>query len=99
MLDEILQDSWTYQKIQQKGVEKGHEEGLKEGIEVSNQKLLKYQRELLVGVVKGHFPALLQLATERAQQVHDPEVLQQVLTQILAVQMQSEVEDILTHIN
>ena len=66
------------------------------GIEVSNQKLLEYQRELLVGAVKGHFPALLQLATERAQQVHDPEVLQQACMQLFDVNTQSEAEEILT---
>jgi len=55
MLDDILEDSWTYQEIVKKGMEKGIRQGLQLGLEQGRaeerQHLIRGQRETLLNFV------------------------------------------------
>jgi predicted transposase/invertase (TIGR01784 family) len=86
MLEDILEESWTYQYIVNKGLEEGRKEGLeegrKEGREEELQEWLQTQRKGLISAVQKRFPELVASVTERVNHVEDPHVLQDVMLKL-----------------
>jgi hypothetical protein len=71
MLDDILEDSWTYQEIINKGREK------------ERQHLIRGQRETLLGLVRKQFPELNAFAELHVENIKDTDALQHLLNQLL----------------
>jgi hypothetical protein len=75
MLDDILEDSWTYQEIVKKGMMKGREE--------ERQHIIRGQRETLLGIVRKSFPELNAFAELHVENIKDTDVLQNLINQLL----------------
>jgi predicted transposase/invertase (TIGR01784 family) len=95
MLEDMMKESWTYQYIVNKGLAEGLEKGLAEGREEERQEWLRTQRKALIDVVQMRFPALVADATERADQVEDPHVLQDILLKVALAQNSEEAKELL----
>lgn len=87
MLDELLNESWAFQEILQKGWEKGLEKGKAEGLE----KGLESSRRTLMALVEHRYPSLVQLAGEKANAVSDLDVLQNLIIQVSLAVREDEV--------
>jgi hypothetical protein len=59
MFHDILEDSWSYQEIVQKGLDQGLQKGR------AQEKLLS-ARFFLTRIIEKHFPPLLPLAQHKA---------------------------------
>lgn len=70
MLEDILRDTWFYQKI------------LKEGREQEHGRELQRWGQALVGSVETKFPSLVSLARKCADTLDDPDALQKVMLQV-----------------
>lgn len=79
MLDDILEDSWTYQEIVRKGMEKGVQQGREE----ERQHTIRGQRETLLEFVHRHFPGLSAFAEVHVENIKDTDALQHLLNQLL----------------
>lgn len=79
MLDDILEDSWTYQEIVKKGMQKGMQQGREE----ERQHLIRGQRETLLEFVHRHFPELRAFAEIQVENIKDTDALQHLLNQLL----------------
>jgi predicted transposase YdaD len=84
--DHILEKSWAYQEIKQEG----RAEGVKQGLESL--------RKVLIGAVQAHYPAQVALATRKAHEINDPEILQAVILQLLTARHEDDVQHILLSI-
>lgn len=80
MFKDIIEESWTYQEIKRKGWEE------------DRQEWLRTQRKGLITVVQARFPDLLADATERANRVEDPHVLQDIMLKVALAQSGEEAE-------
>ena len=83
MLEDIIEQSWTYQEIISKGREK------------ERQEWLQRQRRGLISVVQARFPGLLADATERANRAEDPYVLQDIVLKVALAQNGEEAKNLL----
>jgi len=102
MLEDILEESWTYQEMikkgMQKGLEKGLERGLEEGLEKGlekgreeeRQQRVQEQRETLLSFVQMRFPELVPVARQQVASIKDPETLHNLLIRLFAVQAVEE---------
>jgi predicted transposase YdaD len=79
MLDDILEESWTYQEIVKKGMEKG----VRQGREEERQHMIRGQRETLLGFVRKHFPELSAFAELHVENIKDTDALQHLLNELL----------------
>jgi predicted transposase YdaD len=99
MLRDILHDTWAYQEImqegRQEGLQLGLQEGRQEGVLEERQQRLKDQRQMLMTIVRLHFPQMASLAQEHAEGITDPEVLQGMVLQLLVAQNEDQVKNIL----
>ncbi len=112
MFEDALKDSWAYQEIWQggklEGIEQGKQEGLLEGIEQGKQKgkqegkqeermaNLQRQRHMLEYLVEKDFPALMPLAKKRGESIADPDVLQDIILQLLRAGSEEEAKQLLS---
>ena len=87
MLDDILEDSWTYQEIVRKGMQKGMQQGLEQGVqqgrEEERQRVIRGQRETLLEFVHRRFPELNAFAEVHVENIKDTDALQSLLNQLL----------------
>jgi predicted transposase YdaD len=86
MLEDIIEQSWIYQEIKRKGLAEGKAEGKAE----ERQEWLQTQRNGLISVAQARFPDLVAEATERANRVEDPHVLQDVMLKVALAQNSEE---------
>jgi transposase len=84
MLDDILEESWTYQHI------------LRKGVEQERQRRIQEQRETVVSFVQMRFPELVPLAEQHLHFVHDPEELHNLILKLFAVQTVDEARRAIT---
>ncbi len=82
MLDDILEDSWTYQEIVKKGMQQGLEQG--------RQQLIRELRDTVISLVRMRFPMLLALAESHVEIIKNPEVLHTLKSQLFTVQTAEE---------
>ncbi len=74
MYKDILEDSWIYQEIIQKGVKE------------ERQQELQRQRRALLTIVERRFPEVVELTRKQSDSVEDPEVLQNLIVNISLAQ-------------
>jgi hypothetical protein len=82
MLDDILEESWTYQEMLRKGVEKGRQQ--------ERQRRIQEQRETVVNLVQMRFPELVPLAEQHLHFIHNTEELHNLIQKLFAVQTADE---------
>jgi flagellar biosynthesis/type III secretory pathway protein FliH len=81
VLEDILRDTWFYQRV----LKKGYEAGIKEGIEEERKKVLQRWNQLLTIIVEVNFPSLVPLARSYIEELNDPEALQKVVVQMVSI--------------
>jgi predicted transposase YdaD len=86
MLDDILEESWTYQEILRKGMQKGLEQGREE----ERQQRIQEQRETVVSFVQIRFPELVPLAEQHLLFIHKTEELHNLILKLFVVQTAEE---------
>lgn len=86
MLDDILEESWTYQKIVKKGLEKGLQQGRDEERHVRIQQ----HQETVLDLISMRFPELMPFAQPRIESVNDPDALHELIKQLFVVQTEDE---------
>ncbi|MDQ2715568.1 MAG: hypothetical protein M3Z08_11725, partial [Chloroflexota bacterium] len=57
---------------------------------------LQRQRRILMSIVQMRFPALESLASERAEHIHDPQVLQEVIISLLSASSEERATEYIT---
>jgi cell fate (sporulation/competence/biofilm development) regulator YlbF (YheA/YmcA/DUF963 family) len=83
MLEDILEESWTYQEI----IRKGREE--------ERQQRVQEQRETLLSFVQVRFPELILVAKQLVTAINDPETLHSLTIRLFAVQAAEEAKQVL----
>ena len=78
MLDDILEESWTYQEILNKGKQR------------ERQKRIQEQHEVVLNLIKMRFPELDSFAQPRVEAINDADVLHDLLHKMFAVQTAEE---------
>jgi predicted transposase YdaD len=86
MLEDILEESWTYQEIVKKGMQKGLEQGREE----ERQQRIQEQYQTLLSFVQVRFPELVSLAKQQTATINDPEVLHNLIVKLFAMQTADE---------
>jgi flagellar biosynthesis/type III secretory pathway protein FliH len=79
MIEDIIEESWAFQEMIQKGLEKGLEKGL------------QAQRQSLILLIQTHYPALLQLAQDVCNAMRTLEELQDLFQKVLLAKSEQEV--------
>ncbi|MBV9231531.1 MAG: hypothetical protein JOZ18_19640 [Chloroflexi bacterium] len=91
----IIEESWVYQEILQKGLEKGIQQGVQQGIqqgaEQERQETLRRQRQKILVLVQKRFPEALERAQKAITNLTDPDVLEDLLLAIGSAQNAQEV--------
>jgi predicted transposase YdaD len=78
MIDDIIRETPAYKVL----TKEAREEGIQEGIEQERQRGLQLQRELLLNVVKVHFPKLARLARKQGSVIDEVEVLNDLIVKV-----------------
>lgn len=89
MLKDILEESWAYQEIVQKGLEKGIEQGIEKG-------KLEALRQTIVDVVEERFPEIIALTKKQVNAIEDPALLRRLNVKMSIAQTTHEAEQSLT---
>ncbi|MBV9231673.1 MAG: hypothetical protein JOZ18_20360 [Chloroflexi bacterium] len=84
---DIIEESWVYQEILQRGVEKGLQQGIQQGVQQGILKLLQKR-----------FPETVDLARKQINSMTDPDVLQDLLFKVSIAQNAQEVLSVLGEI-
>src|SRR5206468_12258361 len=75
MIDDIIRETPAYKVLTKEAREEGVQEGMERGIEQERHRALQLQRELLLNVVKAHFPKLARLARKQGSVIDEAKVL------------------------
>lgn len=86
-MQEILEGSWAYQEMVQKGLEQGLEQGLKKGVLAMQQ--------AAINMVVAHFADLEGLAKTRITVIEDLECLQQLIVDLSMSHTREQMERVL----
>ena len=81
-LPDALKDSWAYKDIWQQG----YYQGIEDAIRHPGLPALLRQRELLEQFVKSRIPNLLDMAIARGNAINDPDVLQEIILELINVE-------------
>jgi predicted transposase YdaD len=108
MFEDILEDSWAYQELIERGLQKGLQEGLqkgrkkglqegrKKGLQEGQKKgLQEGLRQAALTIVEAHFPALVPQANAWVERIHDPATLQHLILLLSLAKSAEEAEHIL----
>jgi len=94
MIDDIIRETPAYKVLTreareegieigfERGIEQGIERGIEQGIERERQRALQLQRELLLNVVKAHFPKLVRLARKQGSVIDEAKVLNDLIVKV-----------------
>jgi hypothetical protein len=88
MFHDILEDSWSYQEIVQKGLDKGREQGLDQG------KLIA-ARSFITRIIEKHFPPLLPLAQKKVPHMKTLAESNSIIDKLLEVQTLEQARQVL----
>ena len=83
MLGEVLEESWAYQEIYNKGDEKGFHRGLNQGVELGK---VEQARATMLRCVRLRFPGLFSFAEEVAERINGKEALEALLDRLFNVE-------------
>ncbi len=88
MFHDILEDSWFYQEIVQKGIDQGRE-----------QEKLTAAHSFLTRIIEKQFPQLLSLAQQKAGQIKSIDTLNSTIDKLLEVQTVEQARQVLEEIS
>lgn len=88
----ILEDSWVYQEIIQKGMEQGLQQGLQQGFQ---QGELIALRQAMLDVIEEKFPEVVPFVEKPLENITDKAVLRRLLVKMITVQSPQEVIQIM----
>lgn len=92
MFHDILEDSWVYQEIVQKGLDKGLQKGREEGELIA-------ARSFLTRIIEKRFPQLLPLTQQKAGQLKSVDTLNSAIDKLLEVQTMEQAQQVLEEIS
>jgi hypothetical protein len=96
IFQDILEDSWSYKEIVQKGLDQGLDQGFQKGLQNGiGQGELMTARQFLARIVEKHFPPLLLLAQQKAAQLKTIDKLNRVIDSLLDVQTLEQARQVL----
>lgn len=107
MLEDIIEESWAYREMVQKGyikgmekgfedgLEKGMEKGLEKGLERGRTEGLQKLRQVLLDLVAKRFPLLAQEAQQSLEQIQDDKVLQRLIVEFYDIQTAEDARHLL----
>ncbi len=108
MFHEVLEDSWSYQEMVQKGIDvglqKGLDQGLQKGLDQGLQKGLQAgfeqgeltaARSFLARLIEKHFLLLLPLAQQKAAQLKTVDALNTTIDKLLEAQTLEQAREVL----
>jgi predicted transposase YdaD len=102
MFHDIFRESWVYQEIGQEFRKEGFEKGLERGLErmlEERERRVHGQRQVLASFVQAHFSDIADLARQRGDEIHDPDVLERLNLKLLAAQTVEEAKKILLEVD
>lgn len=103
MFHDILEGSWSYREMVQKGVdiglEQGIEKGIEKGLEQGELRALNAVRPVLIHFVETRFPELTSLAKQQAERINKPELLSAVLDKLFIAQTIERAKQVLMEID
>jgi len=85
MLEDIVRDTWFYQKILKDGLEEGRKKGREEG-------MLQALRMVILDTIQERFPSILGLAQELLNLIQDPTRLRSLNSKIVLAQSSEDAE-------
>ncbi|MGI9060251.1 MAG: Rpn family recombination-promoting nuclease/putative transposase [Ktedonobacteraceae bacterium] len=88
MYKDIVEESWVYQQIAQRGLEQGLEKGLEQGLGLGEQRAL-------VAIIQRRFPAILQTAKDLIDGITDADTLERLVVEVSVAQNAQDVLHIL----
>jgi hypothetical protein len=91
LMGDILETSWAYKEMMQKGVAKGLAQGLKQGL----KKEKKDMEHVVVRLVEFRFPALVPLAKQQAIKAKNPQKLKEMIDRLFLVKTENEARAVL----
>jgi predicted transposase YdaD len=98
-MDDVLEDTWFYQHILQKGLVRGQQQGLEQGLEQGKQEGLEQGvqalRTTLTRFVETHFPDQLALAQRQVEFIATPSQVQELLDKLFVARTTDEVRNVL----
>jgi predicted transposase YdaD len=92
MLEDVINESWAFQEIIQKGIAQGREQGIAQGIAQGREQGLQAQRQSLLLLVQKQYPALLQLTHNVCNTVQNIEKLQEIFEKVLNAKNEQEAQ-------
>lgn len=91
MYHSILEDSWVYQELIQRGREKGIEEGIEKGIEKGLDKgLTQGEQRALLAIIQKRFPDILESARELVGDISNSGTLENLVGEVSVAQNSQE---------
>lgn len=96
---DILEESWVYQEILEKGMQKGIEQGIEKGMQKGIEKgVTQGIRQMLGHLIEKRFPSLSPLAQQSIQQINNQENLQAIYDKLIDVNTVEEARQVLLSI-
>jgi predicted transposase YdaD len=92
MIDDIVEESWTLQRVIQRGLERGREEEREESRK-QMQQVLQMQKQNLLLLIQKHFSALLSLAQSVCDAVQTLDELQVLFQKLLVARSELEARE------
>jgi flagellar biosynthesis/type III secretory pathway protein FliH len=101
MLEEILNETWAFKQLRQRGKEEGRQEGLQEGLQEGRQEGLQEGRaearqkefHILLSFVQARFPVLTPLAEECRKVLASTETVEQLVLKVVLAQSEEEARE------
>ena len=87
MYQSILEDSWVYQEIMQRGIEKGIEKGIDKGLDKG---LTQGEQRALLAMIQKRFPDILETARELVSGITNAGTLEELVGEISIAQNSQE---------
>lgn len=94
MFHDMLEESWSYREMVEKGIDKGIDIGIERG----ELKALSALRPVLIHFVETRFPDLASLAQQQAERINRPEALSTVLDKLFLAQTTESARQVLIEI-
>jgi hypothetical protein len=99
-MQSIIEDSWLYQEVIEKGLEKGLQQGLEKGLQQGLEKGLQQGRqqalrEATISILKKRFPELEQFAGEVIEKINDADRLQMLIVELSIAPSQERAKELL----
>lgn len=94
-MEDMLEETWFYKEIAQKGMTKGLQQGLQQGLEQGLEQELQALRATLLSFVETCFPDQLTLAKQQVEFTTTPSQVQDLLKKLFAARTSDEVKEFL----